>query len=113
MQKKINTETNIKIQVLGSGCTTCKNLYETTQKASKSLGLDTKVEYITDITKIIEMGIMSSPVLMVNGKVMMTGSSNDIEKIKELINLGIKNSEATTDGKAETCSKCSCKGGCN
>lgn len=78
----------MKIQVLGSGCTTCKNLYEITQKAIKEMKLDTEVEYVTGnegIQKIVELGAMSSPVLVVNDKIAMTGFSPDIEKIKEKI----------------------------
>jgi small redox-active disulfide protein 2 len=75
----------MQIQVLGSGCTTCKSLFELTKKAVAELGLDVEVEYITDVSKIIEMGVMSSPVLAVNGKPVMVGYSADINKIKELI----------------------------
>jgi small redox-active disulfide protein 2 len=75
----------MKIQVLGSGCPTCKKLFELTEKAVLELGLKTEVEYITDIQKIIEMGVMSSPVLAVNGKPILTGFVPDIEKIKKII----------------------------
>jgi small redox-active disulfide protein 2 len=75
----------MKIEVLGSGCPTCKKLYELTRKAVAALGLKTEVEYITDIQKIIEMGVMQSPVLAIDGKPVMTGSTSDIEKIKDLI----------------------------
>jgi small redox-active disulfide protein 2 len=75
----------MQIQVLGSGCSTCKHLYELTKKAVAELGIEAEVEYITDISKIIEMGVMSSPVLAVNGKPVMVGFSADIDKIKELI----------------------------
>lgn len=75
----------MKIQVLGSGCAKCKNLYELTQEAVRQLTLDVKVEYITDVSKIVEMGVMSSPVLAVNGKPVMVGMISDIEKIKNLI----------------------------
>jgi len=75
----------MKIQVLGSGCPTCKNLYELTKKAVSELGLEEEVEYITDVTKIVEMGVMSSPVLAIDGKPVMVHSTNDIEKIKNLI----------------------------
>jgi small redox-active disulfide protein 2 len=73
------------IQVLGSGCTTCKRLYELTKQAVTELKLNIEVEYITDVSKIIEMGIMSTPVLAVNWKPVMVGFSADIERIKELI----------------------------
>jgi small redox-active disulfide protein 2 len=78
----------MKIQVLGSGCSTCKKLHEITQKAVLEMGLKEKVEYLTGskgTEEIIEMGIMSSPVLTVDGKPVMTGFTPDIEKIKKII----------------------------
>jgi small redox-active disulfide protein 2 len=75
----------MKIQVLGSGCPTCKKLFELTKKAVEELELKTEVEYITDIQKVIEMGVMSSPVLAINGKPIITGFMPDIEKIKKII----------------------------
>jgi len=73
------------IQVLGSGCPTCKELFEITTKAVDQLGLNVVVEYATDIQKIIALGLMQSPVLVVNGKPVMVGFTNNIEKIKEII----------------------------
>lgn len=75
----------MKIQVLGSGCPTCKRLYELTKESVKKLGLNDEVEYITDISKIIEMGVMSSPVLMVDGKAVVVGFLPDEKTITELI----------------------------
>ncbi len=80
----------MKIQVLGSGCSTCKKLFELTKQAVAELNLKTEVEYITDIQKIIDIGVMSSPVLAVNGKPVLAGSLPDIEKIKKLIEKDIK-----------------------
>ncbi len=76
------------IQVLGSGCPTCKKLYEITEKAAGDMGLDTKVEYVTGaegMQKIIVLGAMSSPLLVVNGAIAMIGFNPDVEKIKEKI----------------------------
>ena len=75
----------MKIQVLGSGCPTCKKLFELTKKAIEELGLKIEVEYITDIQRIVEMGVMSSPVLAIDGKPAITGFLPDVEKIKETI----------------------------
>jgi len=75
----------MKIQVLGSGCPTCKKLFDLTTQAVKEMELKTEVEYIIDIQKIIEMGIMQSPILAINGKPVMTGFVPDIEKVKEII----------------------------
>lgn len=76
---------NMKIQVLGSGCAACKKLFEITQKAVSELKLNTEVEYITDIQKIVAMGLMRSPVLAINDKPVLIGSVPDIEKIKKII----------------------------
>jgi len=78
-------EKSMEIQVLGSGCPTCKKLYELTKRAVQELGIKEEVEYTTDISKIVEMGVMSSPVLAVDGKPVLTGFVDDVEKIKSLI----------------------------
>jgi small redox-active disulfide protein 2 len=94
----------MKIQVLGSGCQTCKKLFELTKEAVKQLNLKDEVEYITDVSKIIEMGVMSSPVLAIDGKPALVGFLPDIEKIKKII---------TSGGPTETQpSKCDCGGNC-
>lgn len=78
----------MKIQVLGSGCATCKKLYEITQKAVDEMGLKEKVEYLTGsegTQAIIKLGVMQSPVIVVNGNPVMTGFTPDIDRIKKLI----------------------------
>ncbi|MBU0708167.1 thioredoxin family protein [Patescibacteria group bacterium] len=78
----------MKIQVLGSGCLNCKKLYELTQEAIKQISLDYEVEYLTGqdgIQKMIDLGVMSSPVLVIDDKPVMTGFINDVEKIKNAI----------------------------
>jgi len=94
----------MEIQVLGSGCQTCKKLFELTSKAVEELKIDSKVEYITDTQKIVELGVMSSPVLVIDGKVVIAGSVPSVERIKEAI------SGKNTQG--NTCKKCSCGGKC-
>ena len=99
---------NIKIQVLGPGCSSCKKLLELTKQAVEELGLKTEVEYITDIQKIVEMGVMSSPVLAINGKPVMTGSVPGVEKIKDLIGQGDIVNRVESEKKPE----CTCGGNC-
>jgi small redox-active disulfide protein 2 len=94
------------IKVLGSGCPTCKKLFELTQKAVTELNFNIEVEYITDIQKIIELGVMSSPVLTINGKVASVGQLPNLEKIKELIT---SSDRSTLDKKT---GGCSCGGNC-
>lgn len=78
----------MKIQVLGSGCPTCKKLYDVITKIVKDNELNAHVEYITGtegMQKIIELNQMSSPVLVVNDRVVMVGFTPDTEKIKQKI----------------------------
>jgi small redox-active disulfide protein 2 len=75
----------VKIQVLGSGCPSCKRLHETVKEAVAEMNLGSEVEYVTDIQKIIDMGVMQSPVLVVDGKPIMAGSVPNKEKIVELL----------------------------
>lgn len=100
----------MQIQVLGSGCPTCHKLFETTQKAVEELGIKTMVEYISGdqaTQKIIELGVMTSPVLLIDDKVVMTGATSKVDKVKQVISKGIKN-------KSETCGcDCCCDDGCD
>lgn len=73
------------IQVLGAGCKNCQKLFEVTKEVVKELGIAGEVEYITDVQKIIAMGLMQSPVLAINGKPVLVGFTADKEKIKSLI----------------------------
>lgn len=75
----------MKIEVLGSGCPSCHKLFELTKRAAKELNLREEVEYVTDIRKIIAMGVMQMPVLAIDGKTVMTGVTEDVEKIKSII----------------------------
>ena len=59
------------VKVLGSGCKACHQLYDNALKAFE--GTDIKVEFITEVQKISEYGVMSMPALVVNGKVVSAG----------------------------------------
>jgi small redox-active disulfide protein 2 len=79
----------MKIQVVGSGCPTCKKLYEITQKAVKEMSIECEVEYVSGdkgTIRIIELGAISSPLLVVNNEIVMTGYTSNREKIKAKIN---------------------------
>jgi len=75
----------VRIAVLGSGCATCKKLYELTKSSAEELGLKAEVEYVTDIQKIIEMGVMRSPVLAIDGKPVLAGMLPDKARIRQLL----------------------------
>ena len=72
------------IKVLGSGCKSCHEQYENATEAVASMGLSVEVEYITDMQKVMEYGVMSMPALVVNEKVVAMGKvlkSADVEKL--------------------------------
>ena len=75
----------MQIQVLGSGCANCKKLHEIASEIIQDLRLDVTVDYITNVSKIVELGIMQSPVLTVNGKPVMVGFVPNKEKIQNAI----------------------------
>jgi small redox-active disulfide protein 2 len=62
-----------KIQVLGPGCPKCKKLVEVAGEAVQKLGLECTVEKVTDIREIMTFGVMMTPALVVDGKVVLTG----------------------------------------
>ena len=72
------------IKVLGSGCKSCHALLESTKEAISAMGLSIEVEYVTDMQKIMEYGVMSMPALVVNEKVVSMGKvlkAADVEKL--------------------------------
>lgn len=72
------------VKVLGAGCKSCHELYENTKAAVSALGLKVEVEYITDMEKIMEYGVMSMPAIVVNDKVVSMGKvlkAADVEKL--------------------------------
>ena len=72
------------IKVLGAGCKSCHEQYENAKAAVKTMGLDIEVEYITDMEKVMEYGVMSMPAIVVNEKVVSMGKvlkATDVEKL--------------------------------
>ena len=72
------------IKVLGLGCKNCHAMLEATKEAVQNMGLNIEVEYVTDMEKIAEYGVMSMPALVVNEKVVSMGKvlkTADVEKL--------------------------------
>ena len=74
------------IKVLGPGCSNCKKLHDSVLNAIKELNGSVEVEYVTDIEKMVSYGIMSSPALVINEKVVSQGRLLGKEDIIKLIN---------------------------
>jgi small redox-active disulfide protein 2 len=79
--ENVNTHT---LEIIGSGCKSCHELYENTKTAVSNLKIDASIEYITDLRKLAQYGIMSTPALVADGVVISSGrllSVSEIEKI--------------------------------
>jgi len=76
------------VKVLGSGCARCNQLEAATKVALEQLGMDTEIEHVTDFAKIAAYGVMSTPALVVDGKVVSYGKvlkTDEVVKILEKI----------------------------
>ena len=72
------------IKVLGGGCCKCENLLAAVKEAAAKKGIEAEIEYITDMAEIMEYGIMSTPALMIDGKIVSMGR---VLKAKDLAKL--------------------------
>ena len=95
------------IKVLGSGCPSCKSLYESVKNVVGD-NKDIQIEYVTDITALLEAGIMSSPALVIDDDVVSVGRVPSEDEIKEYINNGGKEEEKEDSSNRD----CSCGEGC-
>ena len=93
------------IQVLGSGCPTCRQLLETTKKIAKELNIAAEIEYITDVAKLVEMGVMTSPALAINGKSVLSGGGLSESDIRQALQNNSSQENDVSTG-------CSCGGKC-
>ncbi len=73
------------IKVLGPGCKKCNTLSEATQKAVNELSMDVNITKIDDMIKILSYGVMSTPALVINEKVVVSGKVPSVSEIKEFI----------------------------
>lgn len=70
------------IQVLGTGCPKCQQLYELAEKAATELGIEHRMEKIDKLADITAMGVMMTPALAIDGHVVSTGRIPPIDEIR-------------------------------
>ena len=75
----------MKIEILGTGCPKCKKLEENARTAVKELGIEAKFGKVTEINKIMGYGVMMTPALAIDGKVVSAGRILNPNNIKNLI----------------------------
>ena len=73
------------IKILGSGCTNCVNLERVTRQAVADLGIEAQFEKVTDYGDIIGYGVMTTPGLVVDEKVVLSGRVPTAAKVRELL----------------------------
>ena len=83
--KAAETEPVSAIKVLGGGCEKCNALEASVLEALKELGMDTRIEHVRDFTRIAAWGVISTPALVVNGKVVSSGKVLKKDEAKALI----------------------------
>lgn len=74
----------MEIKVIGEGCEKCDKLYENTCLAIKELGLEASIDKVEDLMDIVRLGVMTTPSVMVDGKLIISGR---VPKVKEIIKL--------------------------
>lgn len=73
------------IKIIGAGCEKCNELYKNVQEAVQQLGLEAQIEKVEDLVEIVNLGVMTVPSLMVNGKLVLSGRVAKVKNIVELL----------------------------
>lgn len=75
----------MKIEILGTGCSKCKTLYENAKKAVEESGKDAEIIKVEEIPKIMAYGVMSTPALVIDGTVKFSGKVASVAEIKGML----------------------------
>jgi len=75
----------MEIKILGPGCARCKSLEKTVINSLAELDIAADVSKVEDIVKIMEYGVMHTPALVINGKVVMSGQVPSMNQVKEIL----------------------------
>lgn len=76
---------NTAVKVLGSGCAKCNQLESATKEALEKLGMDTTIDHVTDFTQIAGYGVMTTPALVIDGKVVSYGKVLKTEEVIKIL----------------------------
>ena len=101
----------MKIKVLGTGCANCKNTFDLIAKTAEELGAIIELEKVEDLPIIMQYGVMSTPGVVIDEKVVHAGGIPDIAIIKEWLS-GATNSVSGNSNAGGCCGSSSNSGGC-
>lgn len=74
-----------KLAVLGTGCAKCTQLAHNAEEAAKAAGVQYELEKVTDINQILAYGVMTTPALVIDGKVASMGKVLPVDDIKKML----------------------------
>ena len=72
-------------QILGTGCPKCKMLTDHTRQAAEEIGLDCEIEKVEDLDRILEFGVVTTPALVVDGVVRVSGHVPTTRRLREIL----------------------------
>ncbi|SDI44347.1 small redox-active disulfide protein 2 [Ferrimonas sediminum] len=75
----------MKVEVLGSGCKKCNTLAELVAERAQALQLEIELEKVSDMATILEYGVMSTPAIVINGEVKVSGGAPTAAEIDALL----------------------------
>lgn len=75
----------MKIKVLGTGCSKCHALEANAKQAVREAGLDIEIEKVTDLREIMKFQVLSTPGLVIDDQVKMTGRVPSVDEIKKML----------------------------
>ena len=75
----------MEIKVIGTGCEKCGKLYENTLEAVRVSGVEADIQRVEDLLDIVRLGVMSSPSLMIDGKLVVAGRIAKVDEIRKLL----------------------------
>lgn len=77
--------TKMDIKVLGTGCPKCKALEKAVTNSISELNIEANVNKVEDIMEIMQFGVMQTPALVINGKVVLSGRLPNEKELKSLL----------------------------
>ncbi|MCX6736441.1 MAG: thioredoxin family protein [Candidatus Parcubacteria bacterium] len=80
--KKTET-TPMDIKVLGSGCPTCKKLFNLVSRVAKEVGITESIIYVPDIKEVLKLKVLKTPIITIRGKAVMIGFDLEPEEVKK------------------------------
>lgn len=75
----------MKIEILGSGCSKCRSLTALVERVVKETGITAEIVKVEDIAEIVKRGVLSTPVLVIDGDIKLAGRTASAGEIKKLI----------------------------